>query len=79
MPPCSRLSPRYITNEESPRNGSAVSTACASPAGSSCTMYVISTPKRDPSPAVARISSPVSGAMMMPISRMPAAAIASMP
>ena len=38
MPPCSRLSPRYMTNGSSPRNGSAVSTACASPAGSSWTM-----------------------------------------
>jgi hypothetical protein len=36
-------------------------------------------PKREPSPAAARISSPVSGAMMMPTSRMPAAAMASMP
>ena len=51
MPPCSRLSPRYITNELSPRNGSAVSTACANPAGSSCVMYVIATPNCEPSPA----------------------------
>ena len=79
MPPWSRLSPRYITNGASPRNGSAVSTACASPAGSSWTMYVISTPNCEPSPAAARISSPVSGAMMIPTSVMPAAAIASMP
>jgi hypothetical protein len=40
---------------------------------------VISTPNCEPSPAAARISSPVSGAMMIPISRMPASAIASMP
>ena len=79
MPPCSRLSPRYITNGELPRNGSAVNTACASPAGSSWTMYSIRTPNCEPSPATARISSPVSGAMMMPTSVMPAAAIASMP
>ena len=38
IPPCSRLSPRYMTNGSSPRNGSAVSTAWARPAGSSCTM-----------------------------------------
>ena len=79
MPPWSRLSPRYMTNGELPRNGSAVSTAWASPAGSSCTMYSIRTPNCEPSPAAARISSPVSGAMMIPTSRMPAAAIASMP
>ena len=79
MPPCSRLSPRYMTNGSLPRNGSAVRTACARPAGSSWTMYVISTPNREPSPAAARISSPVSGAMMIPTSVMPAFAIASMP
>jgi hypothetical protein len=39
----------------------------------------MSTPNWDPSPAAARISSPVSGAMMIPIWRIPAAAIASMP
>ncbi len=33
IPPCSRLSPRYITNGESPRNGSAVRTAWARPRG----------------------------------------------
>ena len=37
------------------------------------------TPNCEPSPVAARISSPVSGAMMIPISSMPAAAIASMP
>jgi hypothetical protein len=37
------------------------------------------TPKREPSPAAVRISSPVSGAMMIPTSSMPASAIASMP
>jgi hypothetical protein len=42
-------------------------------------MYVIETPNCEPSPAAERISSPVSGAMMMPICEMPAAAIASMP
>ncbi len=68
-----------MTNGESPRNDSAVSTAWASPSGSSCSMYSIEMPKRDPSPAAARISSPVSGAMMMPTSRMSAAAIASIP
>ena len=68
-----------MTNGESPRKGSAVSTAWASPSGSSCSMYSIETPKLDPSPAAARISSPVSGAMMMPTSRIPAAAIASIP
>jgi hypothetical protein len=40
---------------------------------------VIDTPKRSPSPAAARISLPVSGAMTTPTSRMPAAAIASIP
>ena len=68
-----------MTNESWPRNGSAVRTAWASPAGSSWTMYVTATPNAEPSPTAARISSPVSGAMMMPISRMPAWAIASMP
>jgi hypothetical protein len=37
------------------------------------------TPKREPSPAAARISSPVSGAMMIPTSWIPAAAIPSIP
>ena len=36
MPSRSRLSPRYITNGESPRNASAVSTAWARPSGASC-------------------------------------------
>jgi hypothetical protein len=40
---------------------------------------VIRTPNRDPSPAAACTSSPVSGAMMIPISWIPAAAIASIP
>ena len=79
MPSRSRLSPRYMTNGESPMKGSAVSTAWASPSGSSCSMYSMEMPKAEPSPAVARISAPVSGAMMMPISSMPAAAIASIP
>jgi hypothetical protein len=42
-------------------------------------MYVISRPNAEPSPAAAWISAPVSGAMMIPTSRMPAAAIASTP
>ncbi len=79
MPPCKRLSPRYITNGLSAKNGSAVSTAWARPSGSSWTMYSIRTPNREPSPAACLISSPVSGAMMMPTSFTPAAAIASMP
>ena len=79
MPSRSRLSPRYITNGDSPRNGSAVSSAWASPSGSSCSMYSIAMPNADPSPAAARISAPVSGAMMIPTSSIPAAAIASMP
>ncbi len=79
MPPCSRLSPRYMTNGSSPRNGSAVSTACARPDGASCSTYVICTPNREPSPTASRISPPVSGAMMIPTSSMPASAIASMP
>jgi len=36
-------------------------------------------PNREPSPTAARISAPVSGAMMMPICSMPASTIASMP
>ena len=79
MPSRSRLSPRYMTNGESPRNGSAVSTAWAEPSGASCSMYSIEMPKARPSPAASRISAPVSGAMMIPTSSMPAAAIASMP
>ncbi len=79
MPSRSRLSPRYMTNGESPRNGSAVSSAWARPSGASCSMYRIEMPNSDPSPAAARISAPVSGAMMIPTSSMPAAAIASMP
>jgi hypothetical protein len=39
----------------------------------------MATPKREPSPTALRISSPVSGAMMIPTSSIPAAAIASMP
>jgi hypothetical protein len=42
-------------------------------------MYSIETPKREPSPAASRISDPVSGAMMIPTSPMPAAPIASSP
>ena len=38
IPSRSRLSPRYMTNGASPRNSSAVSTACASPSGSSWSM-----------------------------------------
>ena len=68
-----------MTNDESPRNSSAVSTACASPRGASCSMYWIETPKRSPSPAAARISAPVSGAMTIPMSVMPAAASDSIP
>ena len=79
MPSRSRLSPRYMTNGESPRNGSAVSSAWASPSGASCSMYSIETPNAAPSPAADWISAPVSGAMMIPTSSMPAAAIASMP
>ena len=56
-----------------------MSTAWASPSGASCSMYSIRTPNRDPSPAASRISPPVSGAMMIPTSSMPASAIASMP
>ena len=37
------------------------------------------TPKREPSPAASRISPPVSGAMMIPISSIPAAASDSIP
>jgi hypothetical protein len=40
---------------------------------------VIRTPNSEPSPVTALISSPVSGAMMIPMSSIPAAAIASMP
>ena len=79
MPSRSRLSPRYMTNGESPRNCSAVSSACARPSGSSCSMYSIEMPNAEPSPAAARISAPVSGAMMIPTSSIPAAAIASIP
>ena len=79
MPSRSRLSPRYITNGDVPRNGSAVSTACASPLGSSCSMYSIFSPKSVPSPTAVRISPPVSGATMIPTSTMPASAIASSP
>ena len=68
-----------MTNGESPRNGSPVSTACASPSGASCSMYSILIPKRDPSPAASRISPPVSGATITPTSWMPASAIASSP
>ena len=68
-----------MTNGEPSRNGCAVSTAWASPSGSSCSMYSIETPNADPSPAAARISAPVSGAMMIPTSSMPAAAIDSIP
>ena len=42
-------------------------------------MYVICTPNCEPSPAASRTSAPVSGAMMMPTSLMPASAIASIP
>jgi hypothetical protein len=42
-------------------------------------MYVIRAPKREPSPAAARISSPVSGETMTPISRTPASTSASIP
>jgi len=42
-------------------------------------MNSMRTPKRAPSPTASRISPPVSGAMMIPISSIPAAAIASMP
>jgi hypothetical protein len=42
-------------------------------------MYSIRIPKREPSPAASRISPPVSGAMMIPTSSIPASAIASMP
>ena len=56
-----------------------MSTAWARPSGASCSMYSIATPNCEPSPAAARISPPVSGAMMIPTSRMPAAAMASIP
>ena len=39
----------------------------------------LAAPNAEPSPAAARISSPVSGATMIPTSSIPAAAIASMP
>ena len=68
-----------MTNEDEPRKGSAVSTACARPLGASCSMYSMLSPKAEPSPAAARISPPVSGATMMPTSSMPASAIASRP
>ena len=38
MPSLRRLSPRYMTNGSSPRNSSAMSTACANPSGASCGM-----------------------------------------
>jgi hypothetical protein len=40
---------------------------------------VIEAPKSDPSPAACRISSPVSGAMITPISVIPASTSASIP
>jgi hypothetical protein len=40
---------------------------------------VIFAPKAEPSPAALRISSPVSGAMMIPISSTPASTSASIP
>ena len=38
MPPAIRLSPRYMTNGEPPRNSSEIITAWASPRGASCSM-----------------------------------------
>ena len=39
-----------MTKSSSPRKSRAIRTQCASPSGASCGMYVISTPKREPSP-----------------------------
>jgi hypothetical protein len=67
-----------MTKGSPPMNGSLIFTACASPRGASCSMYSTRTPNRDPSPTAARISACVSPTTI-PMSRMPAAAIASMP
>ncbi len=57
---------------------SLIFTACARPLGASCSMYTTRTPHADPSPTAARISACVSPTTM-PMSRMPASAIASIP
>ena len=76
MPPCSRFSPRYMTNGSVPRNGSPISTASPSPAGrpERCRSSARRTPshRRPPRGLVA-----VSGAMITPTSTIPARAIAS--
>ena len=58
---------------------SAVSIACARPSGSSWVMNSILAPKREPSPVATRISSPVCGETMIPISVTPASTSASIP
>ncbi len=73
-----RLSPRYMQKGSVPRKGSETRTACASPSGASCSMYVTETPNRLPSPTASRISWRVSPTTM-PISRIPEAASASIP
>ena len=67
-----------MQNGSVPRNGSETSTACARPSGASCSMYVIDTPNRLPSPTASRISCRVSPTTI-PISRIPEAASASIP
>ena len=73
MPPCSRLSPRYMTNGS--RRGTAPRSAPRAPGRRARPARCRSpcTPNCEPSPAAARISSPVSGAMMIPTSSIPAA------
>ena len=56
MPSLIRLSPRYMTNGSPSMQRSEILTACASPSGASCSMYVTSSPKLEPSPTAARIS-----------------------
>ena len=78
IPPTMKLSPRYITKSSSPRNSRATSTACASPSGAACRIYVTASPNAPPSPTAARIAAAVSPTTI-PTSVMPASAIASSP
>ena len=79
MPSRSRLSPRYITKGPWARKSSAVSSRVGEAERLGLRHVGDAGAEREPSPTASRISSPVSGAITIPISVIPASTSASIP
>ena len=79
MPSRSRLSPRYMTKGVPPSELLGGQHRVGEPARRVLLDVGDLGAEGEPSPAASRISSPVSGAMMIPISVMPASTSASIP